>query len=643
MKEIYRIDINKDVFTIEDAKAAAKAIFDVQQKDFESITHEKWYQKFLDALTLHSVDKKKTVKNISSLGKLQTLFMRVYYEQYKELDRDLNEIIDDLKKVNQTVRRLYQTCVAQIRPQEDLNNLGHHDKQILLLLLAEYQSLSGNNDILRKYRAGIAKTMSEQLPEGVFKNEQLATIGSPKVFYRCLMEMCALDDSFASVTMPENIYDAINYLNISPFEKNNVETTLKSELESFGVEYLIDKYTNTFGSGVAAFTDGDDIDLLDANSVEVEENIPLEEISDYPDFEEIAIHNILHIASGETQKYQNKIIHLQSLIECEGTLEFDGCEIHYGETEFPPEINLSGKAVLLMKSCTVVCHRKDGHTLINAATEEVPKFEHCVFDRCSDFLDSSTVEMLNCKINDASERFICVRKGLFYKCNFLFEKETEPSCENHIIRCAKELQLSECLVNGKAALDRMKVFSSEGLLVSDSTFRNAANLFSGEGCAKGCTFEHCESVFISTETIELTDCCFNACTEIIYTSGKALLVDCKFVQCFNSLIDARFSNGGSKIERCEFEQWENRKESCEQDSYSSFADAMIVFHSNKNGTSSTIYKSIFRNATTGLGYLVVGNALEKLKHPVAIIEKCRFDGCVTDRKDGKLIREFCDY
>lgn len=246
MNEIYRIDVNKEIFTADDAKDAAKAIFQVEKTDFENIINEKWYRRFLSALTLYSGDKKKAIKSISSLSKLQTLFMRVYYEQYRELDFELNEIIHNLSKINAAVKRLYEMCVSKIQPQEDLRNLSNNDKQILLLMMSKYRSLFGNEDILRKYRTGIAKTVSVNLPEGDFKNEQLLTVQMPKVFYRCLLEMCALDEGLESMTMPDDMYNATDYLNISRVVKNNVEIVLKKELESFGAEYLISKYVSTY-------------------------------------------------------------------------------------------------------------------------------------------------------------------------------------------------------------------------------------------------------------------------------------------------------------------------------------------------------------------------------------------------------------
>lgn len=263
MNEIYRVDIDKELFGIEDATEAAQSIFSLQQSDFENIINEKWYHRFLGALTLHSGDKKRMIKSISSLSKLQSLFMKVYCEHYRALDEDLNKIIDDLSKINATVRKLYQICIAQIRPQQSLADLTAHDKQVLLLLLSEYQSLSGAEATLQKYRAGIAAAVTEKLPEGKFKNTQLLTITEPKVFYRCLLEMCALDGGLVSMTMPDNVYDAFNYLNISPFEKKNVESTLKSEVDAFGEEYLLSKYTLEYNLGTCAVTDAFDIEIVD--------------------------------------------------------------------------------------------------------------------------------------------------------------------------------------------------------------------------------------------------------------------------------------------------------------------------------------------------------------------------------------------
>ena len=84
---VNKILFDKDKFTVEDLREAAKQIFEAQEEEFYAIKNEKWYKKFLNALSFGSGRNKKIVNDIRSLAKLQTIFALVYYENYKDTEK----------------------------------------------------------------------------------------------------------------------------------------------------------------------------------------------------------------------------------------------------------------------------------------------------------------------------------------------------------------------------------------------------------------------------------------------------------------------------------------------------------------------------------------------------------------------------
>lgn len=236
------IRVDQGIFTVEDAKSAAEQIFSVQEEDFSKVKNAKWYQKLLRAVTFGAGDKKYIINDIRSLGMLQSLFMQIYVKQYSALDGQLRGIIENQAKTNRIVKSLLYSCVEKIRPQESPQKLNEHDKQILLLFLSQYHSLNNNEDRFRSYRASIAKACAATLPQGEFEPAQLSRVAATDTFYRCALELCALDDELESFTIPEDIYDALGHLNISPARKKELETALHQEISSFGTEYLLNKY-----------------------------------------------------------------------------------------------------------------------------------------------------------------------------------------------------------------------------------------------------------------------------------------------------------------------------------------------------------------------------------------------------------------
>lgn len=239
---ISHIQIDSDIFTIEDAINAARELFEDQTGDFEQIKNRKWYHHFLNALTVQVNDKKKIIKDIRSLAKLQELFMMVYANQYAALDAQLNEIIDNIRKVNAFAERLYDSCVLEIRSQKDIRSMSKGDQELLLLFLAEYHSIKHKDYEMSVYRRNVQSLMNAMLPESGFSAEQLCYVTSPEIFYRCALELCAIDDLIHTLAMPENISEAIEYLNLSPKKKEKIIKTLMRELEVFGYDYPLEKY-----------------------------------------------------------------------------------------------------------------------------------------------------------------------------------------------------------------------------------------------------------------------------------------------------------------------------------------------------------------------------------------------------------------
>lgn len=332
------IIVNQDEFTIDDARTAAKKLFEVQTDHFYALKNEKWYKHLLNAITFGADRKKKIIRDIRSLSKLQTIFMRVYCENYKELDSQLNEIIENLSKTNESVRKLYINYVVGIRSQQSILELSRLEQDILLLLLCSYTSNCGNEEGLKKYKSGIAQTIGRGIPQGEFKPEMLEQVSNGEVFYRFIVEMCATDGGVDDLSVPDNIYEAINYLNISNKAKENVEKQIRSELNNFGVEYLEKKYSVADDDLL-----NDDIELIDADTIEEE-------------FSTVIIDKEVKIAKGNIQVYKNKELFIHANIVCDGELLFENCTIIYNDKALQACINITESGQLTINGSTIKCN-----------------------------------------------------------------------------------------------------------------------------------------------------------------------------------------------------------------------------------------------------------------------------------------------
>ncbi len=241
---IQDINIDSEVLSVEELREAAISVFSAQDADFQKLKNAKWYQRFLRSITFGAGDKKKILTDIRSLAKLQSLFMLAYQRQYCKLDDQLNHLIDDLRKTNSNIKKLYLATVIKIKPQVNLTDLNELDKSLLTLFLAQYTSINGKDEEFRKYRSNIGIAVGAlMLPEGDFEPSMLEKVTSAETFYRCTLEMCALDGLLDSFEIPDNIYQALEYLDISTRKKGTIQDNLQREIQAFGTEYLLYKYS----------------------------------------------------------------------------------------------------------------------------------------------------------------------------------------------------------------------------------------------------------------------------------------------------------------------------------------------------------------------------------------------------------------
>jgi hypothetical protein len=137
------VEFRTDLMTEPELLEAANRIFESEEKDFEKIKSEKWYQTLFHAITLNQDGKQYAVKGIHSLAKLQQLFIEIYIRNYRHQNKQLDSIIDAVISNSVAIKKLYGTCVLELEEQADLSSLDATDSQILALFLGEYRNAEG--------------------------------------------------------------------------------------------------------------------------------------------------------------------------------------------------------------------------------------------------------------------------------------------------------------------------------------------------------------------------------------------------------------------------------------------------------------------------------------------------------------------
>lgn len=241
------IKVDTSVFTLEDVKDAINRIFNIQSGDFYKLKGEKWYHDLLRAVTFHSGDRKQIISDITSLAQLQQLFMQVYVQHYKDLDAQLNQNILLISELNQTVRKLYNKCVMKLELQADVESFDVNEATVLQLFLGEYKSQNNKEEEFRKYRRSVIGLLGSSTPTSEFDAEQLGYVPHPDTFYRCALELCAIDNGFADESFPENIKNCLSHLALSEVKKGKIKSAVEKQADIMGVSYFTDgKYNSNY-------------------------------------------------------------------------------------------------------------------------------------------------------------------------------------------------------------------------------------------------------------------------------------------------------------------------------------------------------------------------------------------------------------
>lgn len=388
-----------------------------------------------------------------------------------------------------------------------------------------------------------------------------------------------------------------------------------------------------------------------------------EAASDRSKFEEVTINNITHISKGETITYKEKIIHFQAMINCEGTLEFDSCVLHYSETDTADEIKLTNDASLTMRQCVVINHGYDKAAFIDAERTEKPlNFYQCEFVDCCWFISAraSSIHMEGCKIINFGENFISSSWGdiSLVDCKFLSLQRPAffPENDEEDIIYGDTITVSNCIVRGTTEINSAEegeelsqnhnaryFIHARKSLISESSFLGMQNIVRTDSCEiSRSTFEHCFHMIQGWGAISIGDCRFDHCSKIGVNLEKgSRIMNCQFNQCYGALFDTSYE-GGVDFRFCEFNNWSAVQEQKQIAAF--WSGAMIEFRrSRKNGAVNTVENCVFRGIRAYQFFLLKGRISGKINGNVLMVSNCSFQDCTTSRSSGKLIREHDTY
>lgn len=355
----------------------------------------------------------------------------------------------------------------------DIKELGEYEKHLLVAMLIELSNdeSSSITENQRTYTRAIMQYLEIKNPDLTAQSVPLSnrinsidSINVQKTFLRVALEFFYLQDNDELSDTQEDFLDCF------PLKKETA-AEIKSEVSrlfsAVGAEGIAEKY-GYIPLEEPEIAEQSEIPCESDEETHVSRTEPEIGVGlDISNLEEITLSGIIHIDQGEACTYKNKIIHFQASMECEGTLEFDTCIIHYGEIPGSGQIVMTKTSSLSVCQCTVENHSCGERMFIDADRIQTGiAFTNSEFLNCCFFLRTQDeLALTHCKLSNPGKDFViacnCLDKKetVITDCDFLFLDTPaflydcrDRLHDQHII-CCDILRLSSCYVKGNLQLN----------------------------------------------------------------------------------------------------------------------------------------------------------------------------------------------
>lgn len=593
-------------------------------------------------------------------------------EAIERVEKNLNErldnfdtindfIIDDLASKTEDLTSIKKKELYDLNTLVSIDDLDDWQKEFLMAMIYTVANrLEYTTELQKKFIRSVKNYLgivSLQTEVDLSCIENIERIGSQKVILQVLMEFLFLEKGNHSYL--EKYEDIISYFNVNKRGIEDIQEKINNIYVATGLEGIAEKY--------GYIPEEDQISSNDLDGAEEK----------FEEMTEITISKILHIGKGETKKFENNVVHINSYINNQGDLIFDNCVIHYNEPGFTNEIALSEGSSLEIKNSEVICENININFFIRGKGDNRVIFENCYFFDCSYFIkldyssskQKSEIMIKSCTVLNPFVKFFdgYFKKGLLDNCyiNFrgLSEKDKKymkelskeyaeaslsalstrtASIIPKLIEANKDIkkplneEAGEALYHQVTFLSRedadfsVRNCKMEGVEVFSSQKNNFKIFEISGGTYEVCSFKDVDNCIVNPG--EVINCVFEDCESVIKSGSDTKILNCQFVKCKNRIISVS-SNGNALIEFCEFYNIEYEKSNKEN------SDACLYFE-RLYREASVVRKCIFNGVNIENGFLIMGEVRERKITPAVRIEECNFQNCVTKRESGKIIKEY---
>ena len=503
---------------------------------------------------------------------------------------------------------------------------------------------------MAKKKDVIAKNIFDEFDE-IDENAELSSIDLFNYFIESKMETTYSANSFLT---EDNDAENTYITNNSELKANELEEQCDS-VENDDVE-------NEYHVDIDAIVD----EIMEAANEpdEQEHTSDIDSIFEYDEetsipeaLTEVTLSSIMQIKENEVKTFSYNTIHINTNINCAGTLNFKHCVIYYNDIGSPSGIQLEGTSNISFFNCKIIMNEEREVNFITGEANAF-KIKNSTFKYCSKFCDI--------RIQESFSMDTCYA----YKCYKYFIDVYNNSCDKIIVNNCIIIdgfndkhftrfylhhgKINNVTVIGYTSSDESKSTSSSFEDISGAnncTFINAKKCLTSVTNVTNCQFKDCSKVIsLSSRSYNdkkcmINNCLFKKCEMAIKNdcNTDTTVSYCQFLKCFSPSIESYSWIEGWKqsinIEYCEFINiLSPRAGNLNLNVPRSFI--AINRPNNKESKLNTISNCIFNGAHLGNKYLIeplnpAGNSFSVLesrvkpKDKIIYVRDCSFMNCVA--------------
>lgn len=626
--------------TYQDLHLAVRKLSNTSEEEFQKIKNETWFTRVFDMVTFSNKKDMRLANQIQSVAQAQEILIQLLV-RLSARDQELFELVEDaFSKIERLSRqdlllakklkKLESQFYFGISESISLLDLDEAEKQLLGAILLEISNCyESPSEIQQKYANFILRfaNIQEQKLDYQKGLPKITDIEKKKLLLQISLEYIFLHQF--DFEMDDQIDEIIAEFDFGRKTINSLKNKIQSVYKLRGAEGFFDRLN------IEPL--GEEFEIqLDPVEEEVHEDDLM--------LEELYLHEMLSIKTGEELVMENKIVQIETFVNVEGSLYFKNCIIKYGYNETIKGITVLENGEVHFENCLISREGNNDSYLIEAQGGLI-SFLQCYLLQCKNLIKGtgqSKVQFMNCDLINPqskiySNRFgdLSIRNSRFMVNQDTYEKPKEwfeaesIVIEDSKVQAEKDIYRKE---DNAFAYFNKPLFDCSRLQVHSSEFENVEDLFqmisySDSSEVSMSKFTNCIRLFFSTSECKMSENEFISCS-VIFRGKNYTILNSVFEGCQGEIL-----NGN--LERMEFCEFYNL--------YSEGNKNIFTIETSDSRNQTIISKCVFNGVVLDDGFLIAGDVHEKIKNEKIEVRNCEFKNCYTNRQSGKILKEYDRY